>query len=270
MARVRADALHDRQKTLRVALKLDETVLAAQRADLFERLIDFKRPLETSVKGVKLAAMGEAGIDRIVLVKGGERLTLTVQGGPLTKRALPTFSGSNPDEVMADGLGAYLRKELLVKRLWSAAQSGSLTWEPAMVSRTIAPGAPVAFRFKNDQGGYLYALTRDEGEAEIGLAFPNVREEEAYFPPGDHIAPVWFKNLPTATEGRSDYLVVFVPAKKGSLPALPKYGGGGAAAGNRAFEGPLAIHLEALLGHLEEPGSSFGAKRLEYEIPFKG
>lgn len=266
----RKAALDARARSLSVGIEIDEGIKEpARRAALKSRIIGLKAPLEAK-EGVKLVSAYDGRTDRVVTLSDKDGITLTVQGGDLTKTENATFSGADAAAAVAAGLDTYLERELLVKRLWNLVERGadSEGFRPQMARTTIAPGENLEIGFDARGGGYLYLLNRDDADGEVKLLFPYVYEFEPYFAGGGQKAPKYYKNVEGVTSGRSVLAAIFVPGAAGSLPPLPDYHAVKDAQGrNRAFEGRIVAHLRKLLEVMAANPSAYGVRRLEYTIP---
>lgn len=270
-AQRRIAALKDKERSLRVAVKVDRSITEdARRAALASRIIELKEPLE-SVEGVKLATPYDSRVDRVITVTDKGGFTLTVQGGDITKIERAAFTGASPAEAAVSGLDSYLERELLAKRLWNQVESnpGPFAWEPTLTNETIQPNERLELNWDGKQEGYLYILNRDNADGEVKLLFPHPYESEPFFSTGPQKAPKGIKNDPRySTAGRSTLVAVYVPLRSGSLPPLAGYHrNDDVTEANRKFEASLVPNLRRLLETLSADGASYGSKRLEYRIP---
>ena len=268
-AQRRVAAVQARERTLSVGVEVDPSIKdPGQRQALKNRIIELKAPIEAK-KGVKLVSAYNSRTDRVLTISDEGGFTIRVKGGDLTQRSKAVFAAADPASAVATGLDAYLEGEMFAKRLWTLAERSaeSPTWNPKLARETIRLNEKLEFGFDVPSGGYLYILNRDDADDEVKLLFPNLYENDPYFPPGAHTAPKNARNLEgSSTPGHSVLMTLFVPTPA-DLPPLPAYRKEDTPAQrSRAFEGPLAKHLEELLTRLEG-GLPYGARRLEYTIP---
>lgn len=268
-ARRRVTDVAARARALRIAVDVALDVPPAREAAVRRRIGDLREELAGVDADLKVVSEYERP-DRLVTLSDLGGLTATVEGGDLTKVEHPVYSGATPRAVVVAGLGTYLEKELMAKRLWSLSTgSGRLSWKPRMVRDTIGPGQHIEMAFEAPKPGYLVLLGRDDADGQVKLMAPYCYEPDLHFAAGAQTAPKTLGNQPgQSSPGDSVMVAIFVPAAAGSLPPLPAFRKGvDFEAQERAFAEPLVTHLKALLVRLEKPGAEYGVARLEYRIP---